>query len=1043
MTEPLAVVGMACRYPGGIASPEDLWQALTERRTVAGPFPTNRGWDLDALRSGGRSAADRGGFLDDAGGFDAEFFGLSPREAEAMDPQQRLALETSWEALERAGLDPTALHGSRTGVFLGAEARPYGPRLHQAAADLAGPLFTGTAPSIISGRVSYALGLRGPALTVDTSASSSLVALHLAVGALRRGECELALAGGVSVMTTPYYYVAFSALRGLAPDGRCKPFSADADGTAWSEGAGMLVVERLERARRLGHRVLAVIRGSAVNSDGASQNLTAPSGDAQRDVIHAALADAALTPADIDAVEAHGTGTRLGDRIEAGALLAAYGADHTEQHPLLVGSVKSNLGHTLSAAGAAGVIKTILAFRHGTLPESLHITAPTPAVDWSSGAVRLVTEPTPWPGTAHPRRAGVSGFGIGGTNAHLVLEEPPAGPALADPAPAPVPTGSVLRTDRAATPWLLSARTPAALAAQADRLAPHLDLHPDVPYQDVAHSLATTRAALEHRAVLLGPDPRTGLAALAAGRPAAAVLTGEVHPEGPGKTVFVFPGQGSQWVGMGRELAECSPVFAARLAECAAALAPYVEWELADALAGRHGFEAADVVQPALWAVMVSLAAVWQAAGVRPDAVVGHSQGEIAAAAVAGILSLDDAAKVVALRSTTLTALAGRGGMMAVEQAATTVRGWIAAYGDRLAIAAVNGPTATVISGETQALRALADEHADTRTRTLPVDYASHSSHVDELREEILTALEGIAPCETSVPMISALTGKNINGPELDAAYWYAGLRETVEFDGAVRALADTGHGTFVEISPHPVLTTALAARARLAVGTLRRDDGGPDRLLASLAEAYVHGAPVDWTTVIPVTRTVDLPTYAFQRTHYWLLDDHAAPAVPAAPLPEPAPAAPARAFDHDHLGLLDLIRSHAAAVLGHADARTVHPTRTFKAQGLDSVTSVELRNRLTAATGLDLPPTLVYEHPSPTVLAHHLLDELRPADPLVAALDALEPLLAAASGPAGAQARTRLAALLGKSRPNPLGDTTDEDLFALIDTELGLDRDH
>ncbi|WP_199747667.1 type I polyketide synthase [Actinomadura sp. WAC 06369] len=1055
--EPLAIVGMACRYPGGVDTPEALWRVLAERRTVAGPFPDDRGWDLGALRRDGRCATDRGGFLDGAAGFDAAFFGISPREADAMDPQQRLVLEVGWEALERARIAPDALRGSPTGVFIGAEARPYGPRLHEASADLAGLLFTGTAPSVISGRVAHVLGLHGPVLTVDTSASSSLVALHLAAEALRRGECELALAGGVSVMTTPYYYVAFSALRALAPDGRCKPFSADADGVAWSEGAGVLVLERLERARRLGHRVLAVIRGSAVNSDGTARSLTAPNGDAQQRVIHAALADAGLDAADIDAVEAHGTGTRVGDRIEAEALHAAYGG-RAAGRPLLVGSVKSNLGHTLAAAGAAGVIKMVLAFRHGTLPASLHITSPTAALERAGDAIRLVTEPALWPTTAdRPLRAGVSGFGIGGTNAHVILEAAP---------PEPEPGPAVPETDRPvlraltvpAAPWLLSARSPAALAAQAGRLNEHLSARPGMTGTQVAWSLATTRSALEHRAVLLGPDPADALADLAAARPSAVVVAGEAPPEGIGRPAFVFPGQGSQWVGMGRELADVSPVFAARLAECAGALAPFVEWELDDVLAGRHGFEAADVVQPALWAVMVSLAAVWEAAGVVPDAVVGHSQGEIAAAAVAGILSLEDAAKVVALRSRTLRALAGRGGMLSIAEPADDVRARIAPFGKRLSVAAVNGPSATVVSGDADALRELAESCGEqVRTRMIPVDYASHSAHVDELRDEIVSVLAGIEPREARVPMVSAMSGEWLNGPELTPEYWYASLRETVEFDRAVRVLADTGHGVFIEASPHPLLVGGIDAA--VGVGTLRREDGGAERLLTSFAEAHVHGTRVDWTAVLPpADRTVDLPTYPFERTRYWLADDHPAPARLAAAEAATAAVPPSRreapAVPDTERGVLDLVLGHAAAVLGHA-AGGVRPDRTFKEQGFGSVMAVDLRNRLAAATALDLPQGLVYDHPSPAELASRLYAELHP-DPLDAAVDALESALAsAADASARDRALARLGPLLlgtrdttgrGAVLPVDTGDLAgvgDEELFGLIDNELGLDREH
>ncbi len=877
--EPIAIVGIGCRYPGGITGPDELWELVAGGRDAISAFPVDRGWDADRLDDPGlpSPATRQGGFLYGAPDFDADFFGISPREALAMDPQQRLLLETAWEALERAGIDPAALRGSRTGVFAGlySSSAGYATGAHMDFEEATGHLLTGTANSVLSGRISFSLGLEGPSLSVDTACSSSLVALHLAAQALRAEECSLALAGGVTVMSTPVLFQEFSRQQGLAADGRCKPFSDAADGTGWGEGAGMLVLERLSDARRNGHRVLAVISGSAVNQDGASNGLTAPNGPSQRRVIEAALAHARLAPADVDAVEAHGTGTTLGDPIEAQALLAAYGQDRPGDRPLWLGSVKSNIGHTQAAAGVAGVIKMVMALRHGTLPRTLHAEQPSARVDWTAGNVRLLQEPVQWPGGERPRRAAVSAFGISGTNVHMVVEEAPApeaDPGQPDAQPAPQAVAPVLP---GAPAWLFSARSTTALAAQAQRLRAHVLARPEQAPADVAWSLATTRSAFEHRAVVVGPEPLDGLTALVDGLPAPGLVTGGTRPGGVGRTVFVFPGQGSQWVGMGRELAEVSPVFAARLAECGRALAPFVEWELDDVLAGRHGFEAADVVQPALWAVMVSLAAVWQAAGVVPDAVVGHSQGEIAAAAVAGSLSLEDAAKVVALRSRTLTALAGRGGMLAVEQDAVTVREWIAPFGERLSVAAVNGPRSTVLSGEPEALRELARSCPESvRTRILPVDYASHSAHVDELREEILAVLGGITPQAAQLPMISAMSGELLAGPELDAAYWYASLRETVEFDRAIRTLGEQGHGVFVEASPHPVLTMAigdsLADQDPVTVGTLRRDDGGPHRLLESFAEAHTQGVPLDWTAVLGRGRTVDLPTYAFQRRRYW-----------------------------------------------------------------------------------------------------------------------------------------------------------------------------
>ncbi|WP_246150110.1 type I polyketide synthase [Streptomyces qinzhouensis] len=880
-SEPIAIVGMGCRYPGGVSSPEELWQLIAAGGDAISGFPADRGWDGEALfdpdpDAEGSTYVLEGGFITAAGNFDADFFGISPREALAMDPQQRLLLETSWEAIERAGIDPASLKGSGTGVFVGATTSGYlGATMDTAGAEA--HLITGNALSVLSGRISYTLGLVGPAVSVDTACSSSLVALHQAAQALRSGECTMALAGGVMVMADPSEFVGFSRMRALSSDGRCKAFGDDADGMGMAEGAGMVLLERLSDARRNGHQVLAVIRGSAVNQDGASNGLSAPNGPSQRRVIRAALANAQLSAADVDAVEAHGTGTELGDPIEAGALLATYGQERPDDRPLWLGSVKSNIGHAQQAAGVAGVIKMVLALQHGHLPRTLHAQTPSSHVDWSAGDVRLLQEPCEWlPGDDRPRRAGVSAFGISGTNAHVILEEAPA----EDETPvAEVPGAAPPKVLSSTVPaWLVSGRSAGALAGQAGRLREHVVARPDAPVEGVAWSLATGRSVFEHRAIVLGTgrdELLAGLVSVATGQPAPGVVTGEVAPGSIGRTVFVFPGQGSQWVGMGRELAETSPVFAARLAECATALEPFVEWELDEVLAGRHGFEAADVVQPALWAVMVSLAAVWRAAGVEPDAVVGHSQGEIAAAAVAGILSLEDAAKVVALRSRTLAVLAGRGGMLSIAEPVDAVRERIAGFGDRLSVAAVNGPSATVVSGEPEALRELADMcGSSVRTRMIPVDYASHGPQVDELRDDILTALDGITPRPAEIPMVSAMSGDWLSGPEMDAGYWYASLREPVEFDRAIGVLGEAGHGVFVEASPHPVLTSAIADsledRDPITVGSLRRDDGNAERLLTSLAEAYVRGVTVDWTTILPGGATVELPTYAFQHRHYW-----------------------------------------------------------------------------------------------------------------------------------------------------------------------------
>ncbi|WP_420857014.1 type I polyketide synthase, partial [Streptomyces chilikensis] len=644
--EPIAIVGMACRYPGDVSSPDDLWRLVAEGADAMGAFPGNRGWDLDAVYDPegrpGASYVAEGGFVACAGHFDPAFFGISPREALAMDPQQRLLLETSWEAFEHAGIDPTTLHGSRTGVYAGTNGQDYAPLL-MASAEGADSTLTSNAASVLSGRVSYTLGLEGPAATVDTGCSSSLVALHLAAQALRRGECDLALAGGVTVMSTPMSFTEFSRQRGMAADGRVKAFADAADGTGWGEGVGVLVVERLSDARRNGHHVLAVLRGSAVNQDGASNGLTAPNGPSQQRVIRAALADAGLTPADVDAVEAHGTGTTLGDPIEAQALLTTYGQERpADGRPLWLGSIKSNVGHTQAAAGVAGVIKMVMAMRHGVLPPTLHVDRPSGKVDWSAGAVELLTEAQEWPAAQdRPRRAGVSSFGVSGTNAHVIIEQAPAEESTADPETVPVPAGAVT------VPWVLSAKSEQALKAQAERLLAHVWENPDVPVADIGYSLALTRTAFSHRAAVVAAERdafETALTSLVEGAPSTAVTTASTAGRAA-KTVFVFPGQGAQWAGMAVELLESSPVFAARMAECAAALAPHIDWSLLDVVRSGEGLERVDVVQPVLWAVMVSLAELWRSYGVQPAAVIGHSQGEIAAAAVAGILSLEDAAK--------------------------------------------------------------------------------------------------------------------------------------------------------------------------------------------------------------------------------------------------------------------------------------------------------------------------------------------------------------------------------------------------------------
>ncbi len=872
-SEPIAIIGMSCRYPGGVRTPDDLWELVDEGRDAIGEFPADRGWDLEGIYDPtpdrpGKTYTRHGGFLYDAPDFDAEFFGISPRDARRSDPQQRILLEASWEAFERAGFDPYSLKGSQTGVYAGVMYHDY----------------SGGSPdgSLVSGQVSYTLGLEGPSVSVDTACSSSLIALHMAAQALRAGDCTLALASGVAVMGTPEMFVDFSGRRGLAADGRSKSFSDDADGTSWAEGVGVLVLERLSDARRNGHQVLALLRGSAVNQDGASNGFSAPNGPSQVRVIEAALADAGLSRSDVDAVEAHGTGTALGDPIEAQSLLETYG-QRTTGEPLLLGSIKSNMGHPQAAAGVAGVIKMIQALRHGRLPRTLHLGTPSTHVDWTAGAVELLSEARDWPEVTRPRRAAVSSFGVSGTNAHVILEQAPVEEEIGD-RPAPV-----------VHPLVVSAKTPAALAAAAGRLASHVDGSGD-PLTDIANTLAVGRARLDHRAVVLGQDREQvteALRTLAAGGSRPDVVTGTADVRG--KTVFVFPGQGSQWVGMATELLAQSTAFAERMAECDAALRKFVDWSVIAVLSGEPGTPPADrvdVVQPMLWSVMVSLAALWRAHGVEPDMVIGHSQGEIAAAAVSGALSLEDGARVVALRSKAIgDVLGGRGGgMLAAGLSADDLRSRLDAWDGRISLAADNGATSAVLSGDGDALDQLRDQlqAEGFRAKRVPVDYASHSAHVEHLSDRLLDDLGPITPRRGDVAMTSTVNEEPVEESTVDAEYWFTNLRTTVRFAPVVAKLAAAGYTRFVEISPHPVLVMSIQETLDeggyngAVAGTLRRDEGSLTRFATSLAELEVRGGSADWASLLPAARLVELPTYPFQHKRFWLEDEITA----AAPAP-------------------------------------------------------------------------------------------------------------------------------------------------------------
>ncbi|MQY25783.1 Phenolphthiocerol synthesis polyketide synthase type I Pks15/1 [Nocardia sp. RB56] len=901
--EPIAIIGMACRFPGGVSSPEEFWQVVADGRDVISEFPDDRGWDVAGLYHPdpdheGTSYAREGGFLRGAADFDAAFFGVSPKEALAMEPQQRHLLEVSWEALERAGLDPTALRGSTTGVFTGIIEVQYGPSIAQDRSGLAGLLLIGRTTSVASGRVAYVLGLEGPAVSIDTACSSSLVAMHDAARALRSGECNLALAGGVTVMPTAEAFIAFSRQRVISPDGRAKPFSAEANGTAWSEGVGMLVLERLSDAERNGHRVLAVIRGSAVNSDGASNGLTAPNGPSQRRVIEAALSSAKLGTADVDVVEAHGTGTPLGDPIEAQALLSTYGRGGRAV-PLWLGSVKSNMGHTSAAAGVAGVIKMVMAMRNETVPPTLHVGEPSPHVDWTAGEVRLATEAQPWPRDGRPRRAGVSAFGISGTNAHVILEQyeaPAVAPADGAEAAEPVEEAVALPVpaEEPALPpvssWVLSGGTEAARDAQAQRLAAFVAAHPEASAEGIGYALAAGRARLSHRAVLLGADRAelvTALDALNAGRRSPNVAVGQSLPGA--KTALLFPGQGAQRTGMGRSLYDHYPVYAAAFDEVCGYFddrfdPPLREVIFADPDGATAGLLAqTSYTQAALFCVEVATYRLFESFGVRPDLLMGHSIGEVTAAYLAGVWSAEDAAKLVAARGLLMQALPEGGAMLSVPMSEAEVTPLLAGRSGRIAIAAVNGPATVVVSGDEAAVdevAAIVAERGHT-ARRLRVSHAFHSPRMDPILADFAGVCASLTYHRPTIPVVSNVTGELADPQQLcEPDYWVRHVREPVRYLAGIHAARGYGATVFLEAGPGTTLTA-------LTRDGLADDDTDPvtaapamdpkreetQSFHAALAAAFVAGTAVDWATALAAGRSehVDLPTYAFQRRRFWL----------------------------------------------------------------------------------------------------------------------------------------------------------------------------
>ncbi|PPK66167.1 type I polyketide synthase [Actinokineospora auranticolor] len=995
--EPIAVVSAGCRLPAGIADPEALWDVLAAGRDVVGPFPTDRGWDVDGLYDPEPGLPDRsyvreGGFLADAAGFDPAFFGVGPHEAAAMDPQQRLLLETSWEALERAGIDPWSLRGSRTGVFIGMSAPRYAPDRAEIPPELDDHVMTGNAASIASGRLSYLLGLEGPSLTLDTACSSALVALHLAAQSIRAGECDLALAGGATVLTSPELFVWFSRQRGLAPDGRCKAFSARADGTGWAEGVVVVAVETLARARQRGHPVLGVLRGSAVNSDGASNGLTAPSGPAQRRVIAQALAEAGLTAADVDLLEAHGTGTVLGDPIEARAVHEAYGSDRPDDRPLWLGSIKSNLGHTQAAAGGAGLLKALLAFANDTMPATLHADEPTPHADWSTGRVRLLTRARPWPRGDRPRRAAVSAFGISGTNAHVVLEEPPAAPEVG---PAPEPAGVV--------PWVLSARTPDAVREQAERLLAYLDREPGADPVAVGRALAA-RTGFARRAVVLGTSTqelRAGLDAVAHGRRSRRVVAGAADPGG---LAFVYSGQGSQHPGMGRGLYAAEPAYRDELDRVCAELDRHLDRPLLPLILGepdapRGGpLDRTTYTQPALFAVQTALTALLRERGVTPDVLLGHSVGELTAAHAAGVLDLADTAALISARARYMAAATRGGSMVAVDAAEDEVRAVLPAG---VAVAAVNNERGTVVSGDRAAVAEVRAHFADRRVRTaeLVTSHAFHSHHMDAALAPFRAFADRLTYHRPRLPIVSNRTGAVLD--DLGADHWVAHIRDTVRFhQGVAHARDALGVTAWLEVGPHPALSPHLVntlPRDAAVACALHRGQADDTALTTALARLATAGVPVDWSWrldppgVYPAAPVPPLPTYPFQRTRHWLhrrarpTDRDGSPVAASGAAqerrhPEREPRLSAAAGTERVAILLDLVRAESADVLGHDTPEAIDPRDSLLEAGLSSLTALEVRNRLCDATGLLLPPTVIFDHPTPRLLAEFLDGELAAA---------------------------------------------------------------
>ncbi|MBO3749331.1 acyltransferase domain-containing protein, partial [Streptosporangiaceae bacterium NEAU-GS5] len=941
----VAVVGMSCRLPGA-RSPEAYWTLLSAGEEAVREVPADR-----AAHVGERVG--RAGLIDGVADFDAGFFGVSPREAAAMDPQQRLMLELAWEALERAGVDPSSVRGNRAGVFVGAMGDDYS-RLARGAAAIDGFTLPALQRGIIANRVSFFLGLCGPSVVVDSGQSSALVAVHQAYESVRRGESAWALAGGVNLILSPESTASASEFGALSPDGRCYTFDARANGYARGEGAGVVVLKRLADAVADGDHVVCVIRGGAVNNDGSGEQLTRPSQDGQEQVLRLALANAGARATDVGYVELHGTGTRVGDRVEAAALAAVFAG---RDRPLLVGSAKTNVGHLEGAAGIAGLIKAALSVQMGQVPASLNFCAPPDDVPLAELGIDVATELRDWPGEG-VRMAGVSSFGMGGTNCHLVLAQ------------APRSAGEHRAERPGEIPWLLSGRTAEALRAQAGRLADHVAAHADLDPLDVGFSLASTRTGFAHRAVVLGAD---GLAAVAADQPAANVVSGAVAEGG---TAFLFTGQGAQRIGMGRELYAEFPVFAAAFDAVCAELAPSlggglreIAWSEADLL-GQTRY-----TQAALFAVETALFRLMESFGARPDYVIGHSIGEVTAAHVAGVLSLADACALVEARGRLMQAAPAGGAMVAIHADEDGVRALLPESG--VTIAAVNGPKSVVISGDAEAVLAVADAFraAGAKTKRLTVSHAFHSHHLDGILDEFTEAIGGLTFHASRIPVISNVTGR-LADALTDPGYWARHIRGTVRFADGIRTLHEAGVVRYVELGPDPVLAgmtrETLGEGARVAVSALRNRHAEVRTLAKALGALHATGAAVDWTPLLGGGRKVALPTYAFQRRRHWIGETRE-----TEPTVEPTPA-------HDKDGLLDLVRRHLAAVLEYGPGDAIDVTASFKDLGLTSLTAVELCAGLADELGSVLSGSLVFDHPTPERFAAYLHTELSGAESAV-----------------------------------------------------------